>query len=63
MLLAQLLCLINEEVKANPKILSFEVRLSQYPDIDADDNGTASASHIAVRPKICRGECSTVVIG
>ena len=57
MLLKDLLAKINEEVKANSKVLNFEVKIDQCIGPDAN------ANYILVYPSICRGEKSTVTIG
>lgn len=61
MLLQDLLKKINEEVKANPKVLSFEVRLDQYENCNSD--GTVEAEYIVVKPKLYRGDTPVIVIG
>jgi hypothetical protein len=64
MLLKDLLAQINQEVKANPKVLGFEVRIDQYHDgIYISKDGTVEADIFRVEPAICRGETSTVTIG
>jgi hypothetical protein len=59
--LRELLEKINREVKANPKVLSFEVRIDQYEKCDA--NGTVPADIFTVHPALYRGDESVVCIG
>lgn len=64
MLLSELIAKINQEVKANPKVLSFEVRIDQYAEsLYLRKGGSLAADILVVQPPIYRGEIGEVYIG
>lgn len=60
MLLHELLHKINQEVKANPKILSFEVKIDQY---NLPGKEQSECNYFVVCHPLLRGEEGQVDIG